>query len=367
VNPLTDDPLDTELRAALHGIEGRSPLSVDVDTVIARGRSRRRAVVAERVLAVVAVLAVVLGATVFAVRSSSDRDLVVGPVPPTGTPTGATNPLALIVDLNGEYAETATPRTGSTALLLSNQTGKPITITGWSLKDAPPSARANIAAPITSGEQESLTAAGRRALLSAPRLTTVEMAARQEVNLLVALTASCTAADATIRPSIVLDLRAADGTTSQQVIAPTDFAQGPAGLSWVDWAILKACGKLPYPVARPTSGPGPSASTAPTSSSTPSRSGAPTPSATTAASGIDSSLPSFLRWANTETMSDGPSRAALTPYGLKNPTPGPVTSRPGMSSTPRDRPRPASSGRSRRTSTRTSSPTRSTRSWLPRR
>lgn len=250
MTPLTDDPLDAELHAALHRIEGRSPLAVDVDTVIARGRSRRRAVLAERILTVCVVLAVVVGATVFAVRSSSSPDVVVGPSP---SPTA--NPLALIVDLNGEYTESRSPRTGSTMLLLSNQTGQRVTITGWSLVDAPASARAGLAAPIANGDYESLSAAQRRALIAAPKRTTVELDNRHEVNLLVQLAPSCTAADAKIRPSVVLELRADDGTTTKQVIAPDEFAgvmPGGDSRDWVDWAIAKACGdKLPYAPRKP--------------------------------------------------------------------------------------------------------------------
>ena len=255
MNPLTDDPVDADLRAALRRIEGASPLSIDVDGVIARGRSRRRAAVAERVLTVGLVLAVVIGAAAFALRSSASRDVVLGPLPTAGSQPARIDPRELIVDLGGEYADPRAPRTGSVVLLLSNQTGQRVTITGWSLVDAPATSRAALATPIAQGAYESLSVTQQRELLAAPVRSTVTLDPSNEVNLVVQLPASCTAADRALHPSIVLDVRAQDGRRWTQTIGRDQFAgvmPGGDALDWVDWIVLKACGDtLPYPTPSP--------------------------------------------------------------------------------------------------------------------
>ena len=100
-------------------------------------------------------------------------------------------------------------------------------MTGWKLVDPSGATRIAFAAPLADGANESLGRAAQKALLTEPARTTAHLAQMQDINLVVELTPTCTAADKAIQPRVVIDVRLDDGTTTRQTIAPLEATCSP--------------------------------------------------------------------------------------------------------------------------------------------
>ena len=234
---MTEDDLRTLLRERSAGADPSPDLAYRAQRAAQKRRDR------ELVVGGLALMAVLVGVALL-VLPRHDAAAPVEPgrsASPSATARHASPPL--VVDLNQGYPDLIPPRTVTALLLLSNQSGQPVTITGWTLVDPSGSTRVALAPPLPNGANESLLPSAQRALLAAPPRRTAALADAQDINLLVELTPTCTAADKRIAPRIEFDIRYGDGSTTRQTITALEdnLLLVTKGKGWVAETIDGIC------------------------------------------------------------------------------------------------------------------------------